>query len=84
MKWKVGLGRLMKTEIGSSSIETPAPMALLDIIGVASHGALATTSNSRLITDEPALAEFPPNPRWRTSKSKLTLICMSPCLEIWR
>ena len=42
----------MRSEKGTSLIETVVALALLGIIGVAFLGALATTSNSRLIVDE--------------------------------
>jgi len=42
----------MNSEKGSSLIETIVALALLGIISVAFLGALATTSNSRLIADE--------------------------------
>ena len=48
----------MKSEIGSSLIETVVALALLGIIGVAFLSALATTSNSRLIADEHASARI--------------------------
>ena len=44
--------RNMKGEKGISLLETVVALALLGIIGVAFLGALATTSNSRLIADE--------------------------------
>jgi type II secretory pathway pseudopilin PulG len=48
----------MKSETGSSLIETVVALALLGIIGVTFLGALATTSNSRLIADEHASARI--------------------------
>ena len=44
----------MRSETGSSLIETVVALALLGIIGVAFLSALATTSNTRLIADEHA------------------------------
>jgi type II secretory pathway pseudopilin PulG len=48
----------MKSERGSTFIETVVALALLGIIGVAFLGALATTSSSRLIADERASAKI--------------------------
>ena len=48
----------MKSEIGFSLIETIVALALLGIIGVTFLGALATTSNSRVIADEHASARI--------------------------
>ncbi|MFC2007404.1 hypothetical protein ACFLVB_02260 [Chloroflexota bacterium] len=42
----------MKSETGSSLIETIVALALLGIIGIIFLSAVATTSNSRLIADE--------------------------------
>ena len=44
----------MKSEIGSSLIETAIALALLGIISVAFLGALATSSSTRTIADEHA------------------------------
>ena len=44
----------MKSEIGTSLIETVVALALLGIIGVAFLSALSTSSNARLIADEHA------------------------------
>ena len=46
----------MKSEMGSSLIETIVALALLGIIGVSFLGALTQTSSSRLIADEHASA----------------------------
>jgi type II secretory pathway pseudopilin PulG len=43
---------IMRSEKGTSLIETAVALALLGIIGIAFLGALMTTSNSRLIVDE--------------------------------
>ena len=48
----------MKSEKGTSLIETVVALALLGIIAVAFLGALATTSNTRLIADEHASARI--------------------------
>ena len=48
----------MKSERGTSLIETVVALALLGIIGVAFLSALATTSNTRLIADEHASARI--------------------------
>jgi len=48
----------MKSETGASLIEAVVALALLGIIGVTFLGALATTSNSRLIADEHASARI--------------------------
>lgn len=42
----------MKSEIGSSLIETVVALALLGITGAVFLGALATSSNSRFLADE--------------------------------
>ena len=44
----------MKSEIGTSLLETLVALALLGIISVAFLGALATSSSARLIADEHA------------------------------
>jgi type II secretory pathway pseudopilin PulG len=44
----------MKSEIGSSLVETLVAMALLGIIGVAFLSALSTSSSTRVIADEHA------------------------------
>jgi Tfp pilus assembly protein PilV len=51
-------GVLVNSERGTSLIETVVALALLSIIGVAFLGALATTSNARLIADEHASARI--------------------------
>ena len=51
-------GKLMEGGRGSSLIETAAALALLGIISVCFLGALATSSNSRLIADERASARI--------------------------
>jgi len=48
----------MKSERGTSLIETLVALALLGIIGVAFLSALATSSNARLIADEHASARI--------------------------
>ena len=48
----------MKSETGSSLIETVVALAILGIIGVAFLSALATTSNTRSIADEHASARI--------------------------
>ena len=48
----------MKSEIGSSFIETVVALALLGIISLAFLSGLATTSNGRLIADEHASARI--------------------------
>ena len=48
----------MKVETGTSLIEAIVAVALVAIIGVAFLGALATTSNSRLLADEHASARI--------------------------
>ena len=48
----------MKSEAGTSLLETIVALALLGIIGVAFLNALATTSNTRLIADEHASARI--------------------------
>lgn len=48
----------VKSEIGTSLIEVLAALALLGIIGVTFLGALATSSNARLIADEHASARI--------------------------
>jgi len=48
----------MKSERGSSLIETLVALALLGIIGVAFLSALATSSNTRVIADEHASARI--------------------------
>ena len=50
--------KVMKSETGASLIEAVVALALLGIIGVTFLGALATTSNSRLIADEHASARI--------------------------
>jgi type II secretory pathway pseudopilin PulG len=48
----------MKAERGTSLLETIVALALLGIISVVFLGALATTSNSRVIADEHASARI--------------------------
>ena len=48
----------MKSETGTSFIETIVALALLGIIAVVFLSALATTSNTRLIADEHASARI--------------------------
>ena len=48
----------MKSEMGTSLLETLVALALLGIIGVVFLGALATSSKARLIADEHASARI--------------------------
>jgi hypothetical protein len=77
------VGRLMKSDIEASSIETPAPLALLGIIGAASHRVPATTSNSQLITDEHALVRIPAKSRMEDIKKQTYVNLYESLFENW-
>ena len=68
----------MKSETGTSLIETIVALALLAIIGVAFMGALATTSSSRLIADEHASARILAESQMENIKKQAYAISYDP------
>ena len=70
----------MKSEIGSSLIETAVALVLLGIIGAAFLSALATTSNTRLIADEHASARILAESQMENIKKKTYAFSYDPVL----
>ena len=69
---------IMKSEKGTSLIETAVALALLGIMGVAFLGALATTSNSRLIVDEHVSARILAESQIENIKKQTYAFCYAP------
>ena len=70
----------MKSEIGTSLIETVVALALLGIIAVAFLSATATTSSTRLIADEHASARILAESQMESIKKQTYAFSYDPVL----